>query len=108
MLSNVIFDSYKRGPDPADADKRIYLTSKTVTNGAGALGPVSGELRAILGITIGSRAYFLYIENDDVKINDKVVVTSPSSIADDYYVKESEVQVIGLITYQKLLILKDD
>lgn len=107
MRYNCFFDTYRRADDSVDSAKRIYSSTKTVTSGVGSIGPVTGELRPILGLDEAVIAYYLFVEGYDINIGDKLVVSAPAEYADDYYVEAIEQVPVGLLVYRRLLIRKD-
>ena len=107
MRYNCFFDTYRRSVDLVDSAKRIYSATKTVTGGVGAIGPVTGELRPILGLDEAVIAYYVFVEGYDIVIGDKLVVSAPAEYADSYYVEGIEVVPVGLLVYRRLLIRKD-
>jgi len=107
MRYNCTFDTYRRATDEGDANKRVYSLSKTIADGLGAIGSVSGELRPILGLDSAVIAYYLFVESADVELSDKITITSPPAFVNDYFIEQSEQVPVGLLVYNKLLIRKD-
>ena len=105
MHTNVVFDTYRREDGTSG---RQYATTKTISAGVGLMLPLTGEMRAVLGLNNAVKAYNFRSRIIDFEKYDKVTVTTPSTLAGDYYVEQLEVIDINGAPVYNMIITKDE
>lgn len=105
LFSNCSFTTYRQ---TASSGNYAYSGTATITNGAGYIEPLDGQLKATLNIDNATEAYQLLTEEMDFQVRDKVSLTIPSFSGDrtaNYYVSERE-EIFRNSMRLSLLILK--
>ena len=98
MIYNSSFTTYRLTGTVA----RSYSGTATLTNAEGFFEPLSGELRAVLGIDNSVMAWALLTEASDIQRQDKVVILS-----NNYFVEQIEQFSHGAVNLTRLVLLKD-
>ena len=98
MRFNIAFDTYRRA---LATGIRSYSASKTITQGSGFRAPLTESLRATLGVDHSVESYILYTEESDIKVTDKVTISST-----DFYVDGVSSQDIGSRTMTRVILSK--
>lgn len=100
MIYNASFNTYRTGV--TSGSKRSYSATPTLTSADGYFEPLSGDLRAVLGIDLTASAWSLLTEATDFVRGDKVVILSAN-----YYIEQMEQVSYNGMILTRLILLKD-
>ena len=105
MRTNVVFTSYRR---QTSGSERIYNPTAQITNGVAFLHPLDGQMKAILGLDLAVRAFSLTSNYSQFEKYDKVVVSSPTELAGDYFVEGIELSSVNGMIQSSITLKKDE
>ena len=105
MRTNCIFTTYRRA---TSGSERIYSGSATITNGTGFIQPAGGDMKAILGLDLAVKAYSLTTDLRNFQKYDKITISSPTSLAGDYYIEQLELSDFNDFQRYRLIIKQDE